>query len=252
MNDKVIDLSSAKSGGELSELKAQPTRLYGRRLGHPLRQRQEELLTQELPRFSLEHPENPLRDFPETTASMPLWLEIGFGSGEHISKEMERGEKRYIASEFFENGICSLLGRLVEEEKEKGEMAPVRLWAKDARVLLDALPTASLDGACLFFPDPWPKKRHAKRRFVHPDNLKKLARVIKPGGKWRVATDHPVYQEWVREVMDHQNLFKVFEPATTRPAGWSPTRYEAKAFREGRDCLYWEFENKGLPIKAED
>ncbi|QCE35159.1 tRNA (guanosine(46)-N7)-methyltransferase TrmB [Acetobacteraceae bacterium] len=246
MNDNANVSSSASSGGDLSELKAQPTRLYGRRLGKPLRQRQAELLEKELPRFSLIHPENPTIDFPKSTSEMPLWLEIGFGSGEHISKEMERGEKRYIASEFFENGICSLLGRLIETEKETGNFPNVRLWAKDARVLLDALPTASLDGVCLFFPDPWPKKRHSKRRFVHPDNLKRLARVLKPAGKWRVATDHPVYQEWIKEVMTHQNLFQIFEPATTRPEGWSPTRYEAKAFREGRECLYWEFKNKGL------
>jgi tRNA (guanine-N7-)-methyltransferase len=89
------------------------------------------------------------------------------------------------------------------------------------------------------FPDPWPKSRHAKRRFVHPALLPDLARVLVPGGVWRIASDDPTYQAWVAEVMGAQTLFDVPPPATVRPEGWPPTRYEAKALRAGRQPLYW-------------
>ena len=91
------------------------------------------------------------------------------------------------------------------------------------------------------FPDPWPKSRHAKRRFVHPGQVPLVARVIRAGGVWRVATDDPTYQAWVQEVMAMQSLFDAPPPATERPDGWPPTRYEAKAILAGRHPLYWTF-----------
>jgi tRNA (guanine-N7-)-methyltransferase len=89
------------------------------------------------------------------------------------------------------------------------------------------------------FPDPWPKARHAKRRFVHPANLPLVARVLRPGGEWRIASDDPTYQAWVTAVVGASPLFTLPEPATERPEDWPPTRYEAKARREGRQPLYW-------------
>jgi tRNA (guanine-N7-)-methyltransferase len=115
------------------------------------------------------------------------------------------------------------------------------LWPDDARALLRLLPEACLDAAFLLFPDPWPKARHAKRRFVHPEIVPIMARAMKPGAPWRVASDDPTYQAWVSEVMDGQSLFSVAEPACTRPPGWPPTRYEAKALAAGRTPLYWSF-----------
>ena len=91
------------------------------------------------------------------------------------------------------------------------------------------------------FPDPWPKTRHAKRRFVHPANVAALARAMKPSAEWRVASDDPTYQAWVGEVMAAQRAFEAPPPVTERPAGWPPTRYEAKALRAGRTPLYWSF-----------
>jgi tRNA (guanine-N7-)-methyltransferase len=147
----------------------------------------------------------------------------------------------YIASEVFENGLCSLLSRLVAEGAEADGPLPgtLRIWPQDARHLLGLLPAASLDRLFLLFPDPWPKSRHAKRRFVNPSMLPLVARVLRPGGEWRIASDDPTYQDWVREVFAGSALFTVPEAATTRPAGWPPTRYEAKALREGRQPLYW-------------
>ncbi len=143
----------------------------------------------------------------------------------------------------FENGICSLLSRLVPEGAEATAPLPanLRLWDQDARVLLRRLPEGSLDRLFLLFPDPWPKARHARRRFVHPQNLDVIARVLKRGAEWRVASDDPTYQGWVDRVMAETDLFDRIEPGRERPEDWPPTRYEAKALREERTPLYWTF-----------
>ena len=94
----------------------------------------------------------------------------------------------------------------------------LRLWTEDARHLLALLPDACLDRLFLLFPDPWPKARHAKRRFVHPALLPLLARVLRPGAAWRVATDDPTYQAWVAETMRGQTLFDLAPPAAVRAA----------------------------------
>ena len=107
--------------------------------------------------------------------------------------------------------------------------------------LLRRLPDGCLDRLFLLFPDPWPKARHAKRRFVHPALLPLLARVMRPGAEWRIASDDPTYQAWVTEVMAGQALFDAPPPVALRPPGWPPTRYEAKALREGRTPRYWTF-----------
>ena len=152
-----------------------------------------------------------------------------------------------IACEVFENGICSLLSRLVPEGREADAPLPgnLRLWANDARLLMRALPAASVEKLFLLFPDPWPKARHAKRRFVHPLWLPEVARVLEPGATWRVASDDPIYQDWVAKVMAGQVLFEAPAPVAERPQGWPPTRYEAKALRSGRTPLYWTFTRRG-------
>lgn len=173
-----------------------------------------------------------------------LWLEVGFGGGEHAQALVETHPGiGLIACEVFENGLCSLLSRLVPEGAEATAPLPANLliWDQDARLLLRALPEACLDRVFLMFPDPWPKVRHIKRRFVHPAQTPLLARVLKPGGIWRVASDDPTYQAWVGDVMGAQDLFEAAVPATARPEGWPPTRYEAKALRAGRTPFYWSF-----------
>jgi tRNA (guanine-N7-)-methyltransferase len=188
---------------------------------------------------------------PVITPPSPLWLEIGFGGGEHaLAQVRSHPEATLIACEVFENGICSLLSALVPEGAPEAT-APLppnlHLWTDDARILLRRLPDACLDRLFLLFPDPWPKARHAKRRFVHPANLPLLARVLKPGAEWRVASDDPTYQSWVQDVMAAQTLFTAAHPATTRPDGWPPTRYEAKAIKAGRQPLYWSFRRTAVP-----
>lgn len=226
--------------------KPPPDRLYGRARGHPLRPRQHLLLERLLPRLRLapEAAGDPLGAFPHRPAR--LRLEVGFGGGEHAAAQAAaEPDAGLIACEVFENGVCSLLSRLAPEplDPASAKLPPnLLLWPDDARTLLRLLPEACLDEVFLLFPDPWPKARHAKRRFVHPELVPLVARAMRQGATWRVASDDPTYQAWVAEVMDAQALFRVPPPARARPPGWPPTRYEAKALAAGRSPLYWAFE----------
>jgi tRNA (guanine-N7-)-methyltransferase len=177
------------------------------------------------------------------TAPEELWLEVGFGGGEHArALAAANPGVGLIACEVFENGICSMLSALVPDDGTE-DIPPLpgnlRLWAEDARILLARLPAASLNRLYLMFPDPWPKSRHVKRRFMHPENIALAARALRPGGLWRIATDDPTYQAWTAEILAQQEAFTVTPPATERPEGWPPTRYEAKALGAGRPPLYW-------------
>lgn len=236
-------------------LKDPAERLYGRMRSHPLRPRQQLLLDATLPRlrFPLARAADPGAVFDPIPDR--LWLEVGFGGGEHAQAlAAAYPGVGLIACEVFENGLCSLLSRLVPEGGEATAPLPpnLRLWDDDARLLLRGLPPGGLDRLFLMFPDPWPKMRHAKRRFVHPVQVPLLARALRTGGEWRVASDDPTYQTWVGEVMGGQGLFTAPAPSTQRPVGWPPTRYEAKALRAGRTPLYWTFTRTAVPVPDGD
>ena len=225
-------------------IKPPAARLYGRQRSHPLRPRQQRLLDLTLPRlrFPAALACDPRAAFGRPPAA--LWLEVGFGGGEHtLAQHATHPDVGLIACEVFENGLCSLLTRLVPDGAESSAPLPdmLRLWDDDARILLEALPDGCLDRLFLLFPDPWPKARHAKRRFVHPQTIPLIAAKLKPGAEWRVASDDPTYQGWVGEVMEGQSLFAANPRAATRPDDWPPTRYEAKALAAGRAPLYWSF-----------
>ena len=223
-------------------------RLYGRRRGHALSPRQRRLIDITLPRVRLT--ESQAAD-PRAAFRAPVrevWLEVGFGSGEHTAALVQaHPEIGLIAAEVFENGIVSLLGRYIPEGAEATALPPpnLLLWPEDARVLLRLLPAASIARLFLMFPDPWPKARHARRRFVHPALLPEIARVLAPGAEWRIASDDPTHQDWVGETFAAQSLFAVVAVADARPAGWPATRYEAKALREGRRPRYWSVIRRG-------
>jgi tRNA (guanine-N7-)-methyltransferase len=214
-------------------VKPPPDRLYGRIKGKKLRPRQEWLLAEFLPRLAW--PEAPFGITPDE-----IWLEVGFGGGEHAYALAEANPAvGLIAAEVFENGICSLLSRLAPEDvADPAPPANLRLFTDDARPLLREMADASLSKLFLMFPDPWPKARHAKRRFVHPELLAEVARVLRVGGEWRIASDDPTYQAWTDEVLAAQTQFSVTR-SDTRPEGWPPTRYEAKAILAGRPPAYW-------------
>ncbi len=214
-------------------MKAPPDRLYGRLRSHALRPRQQRLLAETLPRLRF-----------TTLPPGPVWMEVGFGGGEHARALIAANpEVTLIACEVFEQGLCSMLAALVPEGQEAIAPLPqnLRLWDGDARALLRALPEGCLDRLYLMFPDPWPKARHAKRRFVHPDIVALVASRLKPGAEWRVASDDPTYQDWVAEVMDGQLFFDRAPTLRARPHDWPATRYEAKALSAGRQPLYWRF-----------
>ena len=146
--------------------------------------------------------------------------------------------KQYIARVRAYNGVASLLGHVA-----RLELSNVRLFAEDARRLLPALPDASIARAFLLFPDPWPKRRHEERRFVAPDNLDEIARLLVDGGEFRVASDDPTYQDWARRQMALRPDFAPIAPDAwdRRPDDWAPTRYEQKAVDAGRKCTYMRY-----------
>ncbi|GGA89588.1 tRNA (guanine-N(7)-)-methyltransferase [Brucella endophytica] len=168
-------------------------------------------------------------------------LEIGFGGGEHLLHEARRfPDIGFIGVEPFVNGMAKLLAALKDEPLDN-----LRLYDEDATQLLDWLPEASLDGIDLFYPDPWPKKKHWKRRFVNAKNLDRFARVMKPGSRFRFASDIDIYVNWT---LLHCRDHPAFEWQASSPADWHTpyeawpgTRYEAKAFREGRRAAYLTF-----------
>jgi tRNA (guanine-N7-)-methyltransferase len=215
------------------KIKPPPDRLYGRIKGKKLRPRQEWLLAEFLPRVAW--PAVPFGMAPEE-----IWLEVGFGGGEHaFALARDNPSIGLIAAEVFEAGVCALLSKLAPDEVEApAPPANLRIFDQDARPLIREMADGALAKLFLMFPDPWPKARHAKRRFVHPVMVAELARVLRPGGEWRIASDDATYQEWTDEVLAAQDLFRATR-SQSRPAGWPPTRYEAKALHAGRAPVYW-------------
>lgn len=217
----------------MTALKPPPDRLYGRVRGKKLRPRQEWLLDSFLPQTS----------WPDVAFSIKpreIWLEVGFGGGEHAFELAKNNpDIGYIAAEVFDNGICSLLSRIAPDGVEAPVPLPnLRLYTDDARPLLRGLQDSELSKLFLMFPDPWPKARHTKRRFVHPELVAEVARVLRQGGEWRIASDDPTYQNWTDEVLANQTLFDVTK-TDVHPESWPHTRYEAKAIKAGRTPFYW-------------
>lgn len=168
-------------------------------------------------------------------------LEIGFGGGEHLlARAAAEPEAGFIGVEPFLNGMAKAVAAIAD-----GGPGNVRLFGGEASLLLDWLPASSLASVDLLYPDPWPKKRHWKRRFVSPQNLDRIARALKPGGAFRFASDIPSYVEWtLAHVLARPDFAWTARRASdwTEPfAGWPGTRYEAKALREGRTPTYLAF-----------
>jgi tRNA (guanine-N7-)-methyltransferase len=216
---------------------------FGRRHGKPLRPHQSNLFEDLLPRLKIDlnslAPQD-LRSLFEVPVE-DVRMEIGFGGGEHLHNETGRyPETGFIGVEPFVNGMAKMLAALDETPRSN-----LRLYDEDATAVLDWLPDASLVGIDLFYPDPWHKRRHWKRRFVSDENLDRFARVLKPGGRFRFASDIEHYVNWT---LQHCRRHGAFEWQAEGPSdwndayeGWPGTRYEAKAFREGRRAAYLTF-----------
>lgn len=227
---------------------AERLQLYGRRRGRRLRAGQQELLAELLPKLQITLPAPGDRldlGLPFGPQIGDVWLEIGFGGGEHLAWQAARHpEIGFIGAEFFLNGVAGLLGHLA-----RGGIGNVRIHPNDARPLLAALPEASIGRAFLLFPDPWPKARHARRRFVGPENLAQLARILKPGAELRIASDDPGYIAWTLEHLTRSPEFEWLARGPSdwrvRPEDWPATRYEEKALKEGRRTVYLRFGRRG-------
>lgn len=219
---------------------------YGRRKGKPLRKGQAGAIETLLPTLSVDLTQEPPADL-RTLFDVPVsevWMESGFGGGEHLIATAEANPQvGFIAAEPFLNGMAKALQVL----SDRPELARrIRLHHADAVPLLDWLPAGSLQRFYLLYPDPWPKSRHWKRRFVGPDNIARIARVLARGAEFRFASDWAHYVDWtLQRVAPHPDFRWTAEIADDwrKPwKGWPGTRYEAKALREGRVPAYVQFE----------
>jgi tRNA (guanine-N7-)-methyltransferase len=217
-------------------------RLYGRRTGHKLRVGQASLVDQLLPTLAV--PEGPL-DAPALFGDdRPLELEIGFGRGEHLAGQARmRPDHGFIGCEPFLDGVVGLLVHVEEHQLDN-----VRIHMDDALEVIERLPDASLDRAYLLHPDPWPKTRHAKRRFMNKGPIDLLATKLKSGAEFRFGTDHPIYCRWAMMVMGQSPDFEWLatgpQDFLVRPDDWPETRYEAKARRLGHEVWYMQYRRR--------
>ncbi|RII37968.1 tRNA (guanosine(46)-N7)-methyltransferase TrmB [Pseudooceanicola sediminis] len=219
---------------------------YGRFKGKGLRKSQEVYLDEDLADLSpgaVDWDVNPDRlplDLEQRFGGKPVWLEIGFGGGEHLVHQAAANpDVGLIGAEPYINGVAMLLGKI----RDAG-VSNLAVYPGDARNLFDVLPQASISRAFLLYPDPWPKKRHHRRRFVTQEHLAPLARVLKPGAIFRVATDIPDYVRQTLEEVPPQGFEWLAESPTDWRAAWPDwisTRYEQKALREDRTPHYLTF-----------
>ncbi|MBR7158706.1 MAG: tRNA (guanosine(46)-N7)-methyltransferase TrmB [Alphaproteobacteria bacterium] len=234
-------------------------KFFGRRKGKKLRPKRENLLNELLPKLKISLPAEGETVSPAEWFSFnpkEVWLEVGFGGGEHLAAQaLKNPEVAFIGAEVFLNGVASLVAHLAGAHEnadlaDNASIAPertdnVRIYNDDVRPLLNVLPDASLDKIFVLFPDPWPKKRHASRRFIGPTNIPKLARLLKEGGELRVASDDMNYIRWSLEHLCASPYFtwtaKSSQDWKNPPADWVNTRYEMKAYAAGRKPVYLIF-----------
>jgi tRNA (guanine-N7-)-methyltransferase len=219
---------------------------FGRRKGHPLKPRQQALFDGLLPKLSLDLAKPAPADlralFPSAVGAVRL--EIGFGGAEHMVAQAQADRQTgFVGTDGFLNAVAKALAGI-----EEAKLTNVRLHFGDASELLGWLPEASLARIDLLYPDPWPKRRHWKRRFIQDDSLRRLARVLRPGGELRFATDIADYAvHTLARVLRSPDFVWIAECADDWRKPWqdfASTRYEAKARREGRVPAYFVFRRK--------
>ncbi len=243
-DDNEIELARGKS--------RRPGLFFGRRKAQKLKARKQGLVDNLLPQLVLDPSGQPPADLAQLFGQDEnsdhkidrFRMEIGFGGGEHLAKEAELNRDiGFVGIEPFINGMAKMLG-----EVENRSLTNVRLYDEDAALVMDWLPEESFDRIDLLYPDPWPKKKQLKRRFVSQANLDRIARILKPGGEFRFTSDITSYVNWT---LLHCSKHPMFE-WTAQCAddwdqpwpNWHRTRYEAKAFREGRTPAYLIFKKQ--------
>jgi tRNA (guanine-N7-)-methyltransferase len=226
-----------------------PLRSFGRRRSRKLSPRQAELLDEGLNRLALDvsvsAPDrlSELFDWPVRE----VWLEIGFGGGEHLLWQARHNpDVGIIACEPFIDGVVKVL-----DGARADDLNNIRIYTDDVRDVLPWLPSASVNRAFVLFPDPWPKKRHIKRRLVGTGLIGELARIMTPDAELRLATDIPDYARGMLLAVRQQKSFRWLarerKDWRIRPNDWPPTRYEEKAIREGRSRYFFQFRNADSP-----
>jgi tRNA (guanine-N7-)-methyltransferase len=217
--------------------------LYGRRKAKPLRPRQQHLVDELLPhlRIGLRPGEKitPLTLF--AGPARDVWLEIGFGGGEHLAKlASSNPEIAFIGAEPFINGVAKLLVAITDSN-----LTNIRIFDDDARLLLECLESSTIGSVFILYPDPWPKRRHEQRRLLNLQFVAELHRIMKPGAELRIASDSADYISWsLHNILRHGGFDWLAEhPQDWRqpPSGWIETRYESKALTQSRKPLYLSF-----------
>jgi tRNA (guanine-N7-)-methyltransferase len=238
-----LPTSSAARFEDLAEASPHRELFYGRRRGRPLRAGQRERQSTLLPQLSFAVPEGAELEPSSLFFERPrgIWLEIGFGGGEHLAAQAERHpDIGFLGCEVFENGVAKLLGEI-----DRRGLTNVRIYPNDARRLLAALPPRSVGRTFILFPDPWPKARHHKRRLVAPATLDRLAEIMTDDAELRLATDDPGYLSWMLEhATNHPEFSWTARRAADwreQPDDWPATRYEAKARKAGRTPAFLRF-----------
>lgn len=228
---------------------AHELRSFGRRRGRKLSARQQHLVDTLLPPLSVDVSE----PAPGNLASLfaapvdEIWLEIGFGGGEHLVWQARANPcVGMVGCEPFLDGVVKVLSAVDEAARaQPPALGNIRLHPDDARPLLRWLPERSIARAFILFPDPWPKARQQKRRLVSEATLADLARLLRPGAELRLATDIASYARVMLLAIRQQGGFSWTAEAPAdwrqRPADWPQTRYEAKAVAAGRRCYYFRF-----------
>ena len=219
--------------------------IYGRRQGHRLRPGRQRQLVERLPELQVRLPETGSLDPAQLIPGRErLWLEIGFGAGEHLAAQAAaHPEVGLIGCEPYLAGVASLLATA-----EREGLSNLRVVVDDARLLLCALPDDCLERIFVLFPDPWPKTRHHKRRIVSSATAAEFARILAPDGELRLATDDMGYARAMLLALGTRTelVWQAERPPDwrERPAGWPPTRYEQKALAAGRRCVYLRYRRR--------
>lgn len=224
-------------------LSDRPPRLYGRRKGRPISAKRAAIVERRLPELVVDTGAVPPTDARSLFRGDPteVRLEIGIGAGEHLVDEAENApDIGFIGVEPFREGLSKAVAAI-----ETRDIHNIRLYDDDAATLLDWLPSGSLARIDLLYPDPWPKRRHWKRRFISPLNLDRMARALQLRGELRVATDIADYADWTLLATlsrsDFEWTAKVADDWRLPWSGWPGTRYESKAIRAGRVPIYLTF-----------
>lgn len=231
-------------------------KFFGRRKGRVVRKAKQFLLDNMLPQLRISQAGDFEKEKLFGGDVREVCLEIGFGDGQHLFGQAQKHpENGYVGVEVFQNGVANLL-TLISGIKE-GDNLPervcaadfpvnnIRVFDDDVRLLFAQIPDAFFDKVYLLFPDPWPKKKHAGRRFVNPGNLEQVRRILKPGGLFRIATDHPVYKRHVLRTMHEAEGFvwtaRRGDDWKHEPQDWVRTKYQQKALKEGRRPVFFDY-----------